>query len=762
MSLAFGTLEDDGAKRGIMSEGLSKQERKKLAETILLGGRIPAKFAPSILEGSKELELVWAGKSDSVEQVVLPFQSIEQIDEPRQNVEQLQTLFDLDALSGRQSGGWTNKLIWGDNRLILSSLAKGPVRQQIEAVGGLKLVYIDPPFDVGYDFSMDVAVGEESFNKEPSVLEQLAYRDTWGKGAESYVNMIHQRLRLLHDLIADSGSIFLHCDSRTKHLTRLILDEVFGSSNFRSEIVWKKTNSPKAQAGGLGAQYDTILWYSKTDSFTFNQPYRSFDEKAMKPYGYSDERGRFRLIELEAQGVQKSANRRSFEFKGRIAQWVYNLDQLNLWDESGYIYTTSNGRFAKKQYLHEMEGVLVSDIWVDEDVPPLQGKNGENVDYPTQKPESLLRRIIEMASNEGDLVADFFVGSGTTLAVAEKLGRTWIGADLGRFAIHTSRKRLIGIQRERKAQSLEYRSFEILNLGGYERQHFLPDLGSSDSESLDLRKRQAFVDLVLSAYGATPSVQIPPFAGFKHMTAVYIGEIDRAVSQDDVEQTIQVALDSGISKVDVLGFEFEMGISPMLSDKAKEKGLTLTLRYIPSEVFDARAVREGAVQFFEVGYLEVEPKIDKVSVKIKLKDFGVFYRQADAEETASSLKPGATKIVVDQGQVLRISKSKSGIITRETVTSLWEDWIDYWSIDFNFESKPEVVRVLDEGVEKEYNTGRFIFENEWQSFRTTKDRNLELESAWHHYEKPGTYSVAVKIIDIFGNDTTRAFKVKVG
>jgi hypothetical protein len=246
------------------------------------------------------------------------------------------------------------------------------------------------------------------------------------------------------------------------------------------------------------------------------------------------------------------------------------------------------------------------------------------------------------------------------------------------------------------------------------------------------------------------------------MTAVYVGEIDRAVSQDDVEQTIQVALESGITKVDVLGFEFEMGISPMLSDKAKEQGLTLTLRYIPSEVFDARAVKEGAVQFYEVGYLEIEPKVDGTRVQVSLNDFGVFYRQADAEDTASNLKPGSTKIVVDQGQVLRIAKSKSGIISRETVTSRWEDWIDYWSIDFNFESKPEIIRILEGGVESEYNTGRFIFENEWQSFRTAKDRSLELESAWHTYEGPGTYSIAVKVIDIFGNDTTRVFKVKVG
>jgi DNA modification methylase len=637
------------------------------------------------------------------------------------------------------------------------------MRREIEDAGGLKLVYIDPPFDVGYDFSMDVAVGEESFNKEPSVLEQLAYRDTWGKGAESFVNMIYQRLRLLQELMADDASIFLHCDSRTKHLTRQILDEVFGSSNFRSEIVWKKTNSPKAQASGLGAQYDTILWYSKSDDFTFHQPYRSFDEKALKAYSLVDEKGdRFQTTSLVAAGSQLTAGRKQFEFRGVTAPWLYKLETLEEMDRAGLIYQTKSHGLRKKLYLKDMEGVLVSDIWVDEDVPPFQGKSSENVDYPTQKPESLLKRIIQMASNEGDLVADFFVGSGTTTAVAEKLGRKWIGVDLGRFAIHTSRKRLISVQRERKADSLPYRSFEILNLGGYERQQFLPDSEAGATESQQKHKRQAFVDLVLSAYGAAASNQLPPFSGSKHLTAIYIGALDSAVTQSDVENCIEVALTSGITKVDVLGFEFEMGISPMLSDRAKEQGLTLTLRYIPSEVFDARAVKSGAVQFFEVGYLEVEPKVQNNSVQIRLKDFGVFYRQADADEVSSNLKPGATKIVVDKGQVLKLSKSKAGVISSQAVTGKWEDWIDYWSIDFNFESKQEIVRVFENDVEVEYATGRFIFENEWQSFRTAKDRTLELDSAWHHYDTPGLYSVAVKVIDIFGNDTTRVFKIKVG
>lgn len=747
-----------------MAESLSDSERQALANSILNGEKIPSRFGPTILEDAKEMELVWPSKTDNVEQVVLPFQSIEQIDEPRQEASDNLGLFTLDDLSGRQSGGWSNKLIWGDNKLIISSLLRGPMRSEIEAAGGLKLIYIDPPFDVGYDFSMDIQVGDDSVTKEPSIIEQFAYRDTWGKDTESFASMIYERVRLLYDLLTPDGSIFLHCDSRTKHITRQIFDEIFGSSNFRSEIVWKKTNSPKAQAKGLGAQYDTIFWYSKSDNFIFNQPLRSLDEKALKAYNMSDENGdRFQTVSLTAAGSQLTPSRKQFAFKGVTAPWLYKLEALEEMDRQGLIYQTKNEGLRKKIYLKDVEGMLVSDIWVDSDVSPFQGKSAESVNYPTQKPESLLKRIIEMASNEGDLVADFFCGSGTTLAVAEKLGRKWIGADLGRFAIHTSRKRLISVQRSQSEALKPFRAFEILNLGGYERQHFADAVRVEDAEPnvVAVQKRDAFIDLVLSAYAAQRSSQLPPFAGSKQGTAVFVGGVDSFVSQTQVEECIESALAVGISKVDILGFEFEMGISPFLSDKAKEQGLTLTLRYIPNDVFDSRAVAKGQVEFFEVGYVEAKSESKGLSARISLTDFGVFYRQNDSDEAAASMKAGGVKVLVDQGQVVRVSKSKAGAISRENLTSKWEDWIDYWSVDFNFLSKPETVRILTEGAEEVKATGRYIFENEWQSFRGVKDRSIELTSEWHTYDSAGTYNVAVKVIDIFGNDTTRVFKVKV-
>jgi SAM-dependent methyltransferase len=398
------------------------------------------------------------------------------------------------------------------------------------------------------------------------------------------------------------------------------------------------------------------------------------------------------------------------------------------------------------------------------DISIIKGNAEEKVDYPTQKPEALLERLISAYTNEGDLIADFFCGSGTTLAVAEKFGRKWMGADLGRFAIHTSRKRLIGIQRLASTKGRPFRAFEILNLGGYERAHQVgidPTLDEEGKIAQSILKREEFVDLILSAYGAQKSDQLVPFSGSKGGTAILIGAIDSAVTQDQVQQAIDTALSVGISRVDVLGFEFEMGISPAMSDSAKEQGLTLTVRYIPNEVFDKRAIAKGQVKFYEAGYVEAKCDVKSKTLQVTLTDFGVFYRQDDADDTAAELRNGNEKVVVDQGQVVRVVKDKKGVIIKENLTSNWQDWIDYWAVDFDFASQPETITVIEGGKEVKKRTGKFIFENEWQSFRTKSDRSLELTSSPFNYADPGNYSVAVKVIDIFGNDTTRVFKIKV-
>jgi len=221
---------------------LTDNEIRDIVKLLEAGKPLPEKYRFLLFEEKREVELVWNGKTNEVCNVVLPFQTIEQVDEPRaeKDVKIQGDLF--DPASGRQLKGWTNKLIWGDNKLILSSLKNGPLREEIEKQGGIKLIYIDPPFDVGADFSMDIEIGDDTFTKKPSILEELAYRDTWGKGADSFIAMIHERLNLMRDLLADDGCIYVHCDWRVSGFLRLVLDEVFGKENFLNHIVWSYNN----------------------------------------------------------------------------------------------------------------------------------------------------------------------------------------------------------------------------------------------------------------------------------------------------------------------------------------------------------------------------------------------------------------------------------------------------------------------------------------------------------------------------------------
>lgn len=194
---------------------LSDSEIREVIKQVEAGKPLPEKYRFLLFDDKREVELVWNGKTNEVCNIVLPFQVIEQVDEPRaekpEDMEQQYNIFDE---RGRQKSGWTNKLIWGDNKLILSSLKNGPMREEIEKNGGIKLIYIDPPFDVGADFSMDIEIGEDTFTKKPNILEEIAYRDTWGKGADSFISMIYERLVLMRDLLAEDGSIYVHCDWR--------------------------------------------------------------------------------------------------------------------------------------------------------------------------------------------------------------------------------------------------------------------------------------------------------------------------------------------------------------------------------------------------------------------------------------------------------------------------------------------------------------------------------------------------------------------
>lgn len=761
---------------------LSDNEKRDAIKFIEAGKPLPDKYRFLLFGNKEEVELVWNGKTDEVTNVVLPFQTIEQVDEPRSEEAKKQTTASLFDMGGRQISGWTNKLIWGDNKLVLSSLKNGPLRQEIEAQGGIKLIYIDPPFDVGADFSMNIEIGDEEFSKRPSVLEELAYRDTWGKGADSFIAMIYERLSLMRDLLAEDGSIFVHCDWRVSSYIKLALDEIFGNVNFRSTIAWKKATKTTA-FNEFGTEYDSIIVYSRNyEDFIFNQQFRELAEEQIdKNYKFVETTDGeiVRLTKKQVDGLEPIPNGRRFraipitnmnknrpnlrfEFLGHVQTWAKSRGKLEDEYERGLIFQTSPGTIpVKKQYLDENKGVKVNDIWVD--IAPVQGGADENTNYPTQKPEALIERIIKASSNEGDLVADFFTGSGTTVSAAEKLGRKWIGSDLGKFAIHTTRKRMIGVQRALKAEGKDYRAFEILNLGKYERQHYVGvnlNLREEEREKQLAQREKDFTKLILSAYKAEGVEGFKTFAGKKNSRLVAIGPINLPVSRLFVEEVIGECVEKKITRVDILAFEFEMGLFPQVQEEAKEKGIDLALKYIPREVFDKRAIEKNQVVFNDVSFIEVKPIVKKNTVAIELADFSVFYNQDSIKDVEESLKAGGTKIIVEQGTIIKVAKDKDGVLTREVLTKKWTDWIDYWAVDFNYESKKEIVQVKNNetGEVEERWTGDYIFENEWQDFRTKKKRDLELVTPPVEVGN-GKHKIAIKVVDIFGNDTMKVIEI---
>lgn len=704
---------------------LSDNEKRDVIKYLEAGKPLPEKYRFLLFDDAREVELLWNGKSNEVTNTVLPFQVIEQIDEPRSDykIGLQSTLFDD---SGRQLTGWTNKLIWGDNKLILSSLKNGPLRKEIEAQGGLKLIYIDPPFDVGADFSMELKIGdgkdEESFTKKPSVIEEIAYRDTWGKGADSFIAMIYERLKLMQDLLAEDGSIYVHCDWRVNSYMRLVLDEIFGKDNFLNEISWSYFAFKRSTTKKFPQKHDTILSFCKNKNrFIWNTQYKPHSPEYLKRW-------------------KKDAAGRMYR------------DDVN---------PTKGG--SRIIYLDEIEGDIVDSVW--DDIPPVNPVAQERVDYPTQKPQALIERILKASSNENDLVADFFCGSGTTMAVAEKLNRKWIGSDLGKFGIHTSRKRMIDVQRKLKKEGTDFRAFEILNVGRYERENYLnvnEDLRAEERALQAVRKEQEFVSLILTAYKAEPVESFANIVGKKRDRLIAVGPISSPVSSRQVQEIVEECREKNITKVDILGFDYEIRLD---FQEYATQGIDVTFRIIPREVFDKKAVERGHVKFYDVAFIDaksfIKGPMNKKELSIELTDFSVFYNQDDSGEVAEALRPGGAKVIVENGQVVKVSRDKeSDIISKETLTKSWSDWIDYWAVDFDFASRKEIIKVMEGEEEKEVWTGDYIFDNEWQSFRTKKNRNLELTSAAKEVPK-GKYKVAIKVVDIFGNDTTRVIEVEV-
>ena len=374
----------------------------------------------------------------------------------------------------------------------------------------------------------------------------------------------------------------------------------------------------------------------------------------------------------------------------------------------------------------------------------------------------------------------------------------------GKFGIHTTRKRLIGVQREKKAKEQDFRAFEVLNLGRYERQAYLNvggRLTGPQKEQALLQKERDFRELILRAYkatqlggdanmgngaGAASAPQDGFFHGARNGRLVVIGPINLPVGRLFVEEVITECRKRGASRVDMLAFEFEMGLFPAVLEEAKSKGIDLSPKYIPAEVFDKRAVDKGQVVFHDISFVEATPRYEKkkkLSIRIELTDFSVYYSQGAAEAAIAAMKEGKSEVMCEQGQLYKVNKNKDGIVSKVRLTKHWTDWVDYWAVDFDYLQRKEIIKVpVGSGLGgiaslpgfeppqgelalpefEERWTGGFIFENEWQTFRTRQSRDLELATALHTYDRPGRYTVAVKVIDIFGNDTMTLVAVNVG
>lgn len=617
-----------------------------------------------------------------MERLVLPFQTVEVVNHSRATRER-----DVGSLfGGRATGGERrNQLIWGDNRLVMSSLLD-------EFAGQVDLAYIDPPFATGDDFSMRVQVGDEAWVKSPSILEEYAYRDTWGGGYDSYLTMMYERLVLIHQLLSDSGSLYVHCDWRVTALIRLVLDEIFGVTMFQNEIIWRRSLPHGNVDHKFGASHDTILRYSKTATPKWNPQYTPHREEYLRDfYKYTEDDGRrYRLISC----INPNPNRPNlnYEWRGVRRVWKYSQERMRRMDAEGLLVYSKNGIPSYKGYLDTMRGVPMQDIWTD--ISPVMGSSREKVAYPTQKPEALVQRIIEASSDEGDLVLDVFAGAGTTLAVAERLGRRWIGCDLGRFAVHTARKRLLNVP--------DCRPFEIKNLGAYERQRWKVDNGNG--------VLRGYLDTILAFYRADPVEGFAHLHGRKAGRMVHIGATDAPVTIDETEDVMDEMADNGIEACDLLGWEWEMGLHDTITERARRRGLDLRPRQIPREVMERQVTEADAVRFFELAHVDLDVRRQGSEACVVLKDFAI---------PSEELIPPKV---------------------REQVES-WSDLIDYWSVDYDFTDD--------------------VFHNQWQSYRTREHPALATQSGWHEYPGPGSYSIIVKIIDIFGNDTTKLAEVRI-
>lgn len=691
-----------------------------------------------------------------------------------------------------------NRLIWtNDNLVALQTLLdekddNGDWRYR----GKVDLVYIDPPFMVNSDFMADNAIdieidGDEGVQvkKEPSLVEILAYRDTWRQGLDSFLTMLRSRLVLLKDLLAPTGSIYVHLDWHAVHYVKVLMDEVFGYENFRNEVVWRRANAHN-DPNRFGMITDSLLFYSTSPSMAWAGVYSPYNaEYVQSHWRQSDEKGRYRLIPLDAPRHGDGGNL-VYEWKGKwpakTRTWAFRREGMEQLEREGRLAYTSTGTPNLKRYITETDGLPAQNLW--DDIPPVNPMASERLGYPTQKPVALLERIISASCPPGGLVLDCFIGSGTTAEAAERLGRRWIGIDNGKYGIHLARKRLIqlhnkprppekaqydypecdkcgNIERKEKRQSspgpFQVRGFTVENIGVYQR--------AEEWQGFQ-KHRSEYRDAMVEVFGGRPSDTHELLHGIKHGTWVHVGPLDAPITPAQVHAIARVAAKTEVKSVDILSADFDTLSNTDRETIRKDLGVQVRVRIIPKSAIDevrkrielrrggGDVVESTAIPAFYAPLSIVlgKPKVQGLKVTLTLERCEVdveSFLASQREPLLGKFRNATTPAAKKKQAAAQEKWEEREKVLKEWLhkADSWKKFVDFWAVDWDYQSRLDA-------------EGKPIFETEWQDFRRRRGREIEEMSfqAEVSYEQAGTYQIAARVTDVFGNDGIATVEVRVG
>lgn len=558
---------------------------------------------------------------------------------------------------GEEVDGWLNKIFWGDNIQVMSHLLK-------EYRGKVDLIYIDPPFDSKADYKKTIELRGKKVENDHSNFEEKQYTDIWTN--DDYLQFMYERLIILRELLSDRGSLYLHCDWHKVHHLRAIMDEVFSPDNFRNEIIWQKLKAAKKQAETFGNIHDTILFYTKTGAYFHQKQYVGYSEELIKShYNKMDPDGR-RYTDDSFTQVGQGEPRR-FGDRGVLTppvgkHWIWSQEKIDEGIKSGTIIFTSNGTPRVKRYLDERQGLALGDIWTD--IFPINSQAIEALDYPTQKPEALLERIIKASSNSGDLVFDCFMGSGTTQAVAMKLGRRFIGADINLGAIQTTTKRLINIAAELNKELPDpehpkYTGFSVYNVNNYE----------------VFRNPIEAKDILVQALELEPLPGNTVYDGMDDEWYVKIMPVNRIATREDLN-------------------EIEANFPIKEAEKFKEEH--------PNKVFQKiRLVCMGHEPALDAELKKMIPYNIEVEILDILRDKSDLRFKRDAE---AKIKRTKTKLTIEKFYPMSLMEKLS--MQKEKVTD-WREMVESVMIDFNYDGSVFTPTVTDIPEKNEFVKGEY-------------------------------------------------------